>query len=50
MKIIAYDNFKPNVTLEDLKPYLPLEFLFDPTADVAEPFDRTKRNFEAGPK
>jgi hypothetical protein len=108
MKIIAYDNFKPNVTLEDLKPYLrdevsnvwrlwkagvvrenyaradvggvvivfeckdvaevqqyiadfpltkagliewqyiplgsplPLEFLFDPTIDVAEPFDRTK--------
>jgi len=22
MKIIAYDRFKPNVTLEDLKPYL----------------------------
>ena len=22
MKIIAYDNFKPGVTLEDLKPYL----------------------------
>jgi hypothetical protein len=22
MKIIAYDNFKPNVTLEDLEPYL----------------------------
>ena len=108
MKIIAYDNFKPGVTLEDLKPYLrdevsnvwrlwkagvvrenyaradvggvvivfecadmaqaeqyvagfplskagliewqyiplgaplPLEFLFDPSVDVAEPFDRTK--------
>jgi hypothetical protein len=108
MKIIAYDNFKPGVTLEDLKPYLrdevsnvwrlwkagvvrenyaradvggvvivfecadiaeaeqyvaefplskagliewryislraplPLEFLFDPAVDVAEPFDRTK--------
>jgi hypothetical protein len=22
MKIIAYDNFKPGVTIEDLKPYL----------------------------
>ena len=22
MKIIAYDNFKPGITLEDLKPYL----------------------------
>lgn len=22
MKIIAYDNFKPGVTLDDLKPYL----------------------------
>jgi hypothetical protein len=109
LKIIAYDNFKPGVTLEDLKPYLreevsnvwrlwkagvvrenyaradvggvvivfecadvdevqrytrdfpltkagliewqyialgsplPLEFLFDPTVDVAEPFDRTTR-------
>jgi len=107
MKIIAYDNFKFGITLEDLKPYLrdevsnvwrlwkagivrenyartdvggvvivfecanvaeaqryvadfplskagliewqfialgaplPLEFLFDPTVDVAEPFDRT---------
>ena len=107
MKIIAYDNFKPGITLENLKPYLreevsnvwrlwkagivrenyarndvggvvivfecadvaeaqryvadfplskagliewqfialgaplPLEFLFDPTVDVAEPFDRT---------
>jgi len=109
MKIIAYDNFKPGVTLDDLRPYLreevanvwrlwkagivrenhartdvggvvivfecdsvdearrhvaafpltragliewqfigcgaplPLEFLFDPTVDVAEPFDRTVR-------
>lgn len=108
MKIIAYDNFKPGVSLEDLKPYLreevsnvwrlwkagivrenyaradvggvvivfecadlaevqryvadfplskagliewhyislaaplPLEFLFDSTVDVAEPFDRTQ--------
>jgi hypothetical protein len=107
MKIIAYDNFKPGITLEDLKPYLrdevsnvwrlwkagivrenyartdvggvvivfecadvaeaqryvadfplskagliewqfiglgaplPLEFLFDPTVDAEEPFDRT---------
>jgi hypothetical protein len=107
MKIIAYDNFKPGVTLDDLKPYLrdevsnvwrlwklgvvrenyaradiggviivfeldsieaamrytddfplskagflewrflafgaplPLEFLFDPSVDVAEPWDRT---------
>ena len=107
MKIIAYDNFKFGITLEDLKPYLrdevsnvwrlwkagivrenyartdvggvvivfecanvaeaqryvadfplskagliewqfialcaplPLEFLFDPTVDVTEPFDRT---------
>jgi hypothetical protein len=107
MKIIAYDNFKPDVTLDDLRPYLreevsnvwrlwkagivrenyaradvggvviifecesvdevksyiadfpltkagllewsyvacgaplPLEFLFDPTVDVAEPYDRT---------
>ena len=107
MKIIAYDNFKPGVTLEDLKPYLrdevsnvwrlwkagivrenyaradvggviivfeldsvadvkrytddfpltkagflewqylafdaplPLEYLFDPSADVATPWDRT---------
>src|SRR5438552_7591216 len=109
MKIIAYDNFKPGVTLERIKPYikdevanvfrlwkagivrenyaradvggvvivfectsidevrryiddfpltkaglvewqyialgspLPLEFLFDPTVDVAEPYDRTVR-------
>ena len=109
MKIIAYDNFKPGVTLEDLRPYLreevsnvwrlwkagvvrenyaradvggvvivfecrdvaeakryvddfplskagliewqyiavgaplPLEFLFDPTVDVGEPLDRTRR-------
>lgn len=109
MKIIAYDNFKPGVTLDDLKPYLrdevsnvwrlwkagivrenyaradvggvvivfesadvdtvkryiedfpltkagliewqyialgpplPLEFLFDATVDVSEPFDRTIR-------
>ena len=109
MKIIAYDNFKAGITLEDLKPYLreevanvwrlwkagvvrenyaradvggvvivfecadvdeakryiedfpltkagliewqfialgsplPLEFLFDPTVDVGEPFDRTMR-------
>jgi len=118
MKIIAYDNFKPGVTLEDLKPYLrdevsnvwrlwkagvvrenyartdvggvvivfecadiaeaeqyvadfplskagliewryislgaplPLEFLFDPAVDVAEPFDRAKgaENFEASAK
>jgi hypothetical protein len=118
MKIIAYDNFKPNVTLDDLRPYLrdevsnvwrlwkagvvrenyaradvggvvivfecadvaeaqryvadfpltkagllewtyiplasplPLEFLFDPTVDVAEPYDRTKgvRKLEAGAK
>jgi hypothetical protein len=110
MKIIAYDNFKPGVALEDLRPYLreevanvwrlwkagivrenyartdaggvvivfecdsladaqghvsdfpltragliewqfigcgaplPLEFLFDATVDVAEPFDRTARH------
>jgi hypothetical protein len=110
MKIIAYDNFKPGVTLDDLRPYLrdevsnvwrlwkagivrenfarvdadgvvivfecadmaeaqryvddfpltraglidwhfigcgaplPLEFLFDSTVDVAEPFDRTARH------
>lgn len=25
MKIIAYDNFKPGVTMEDVKPYLPEE-------------------------
>jgi hypothetical protein len=109
LKIIAYDNFKPGVTLDDLRPYLrdevsnvwrlwkggivrenyaradvggvvvvfecasieevkryiddfpltkagliewqyialgsplPLEFLFDPTVDVAEPYDRTLR-------
>jgi hypothetical protein len=109
MKIIAFDNFKPGVTLDDLRPYLrdevsnvwrlwkagivrenyaradvggvvivfecadieeakrhvadfpltkagliewqyigldaplPLEFLFDPTVDVAEPWDRTPR-------
>ena len=109
MKIIAYDNFKPGVTLDDLRPYLreevsnvwrlwkagivrenyaredvggviivfecdtledakrhvanfplsragllewsyvacgaplPLEFLFDETVDVAEPWDRTPR-------
>jgi hypothetical protein len=109
MKIIAYDNFKPGVTLDDLRPYLrdevanvwrlwkagivrenyaradiggvvivfecatldevkrhiadfpltkagliewqyialdaplPLEFLFDPTVDVAQPWDRTPR-------
>jgi hypothetical protein len=108
MKIIAFDNFKSGVTLEDLKPYLreevsnvwrlwkagivrenyaradvggvvivfecadveeakryiadfplskadliewqyiavgaplPLEFLFDPSVDVAEPYDRTR--------
>lgn len=107
MKIIAYDNFKPGVSLDDLRPYLreevsnvwrlwkagivrenysradiggvvivfecptladaqrhvaafplskagliewqfialdaplPLEFLFDPSVDVAEPWDRT---------
>ena len=107
MKIIAYDNFKPGVTLDDLRPYLrdevsnvwrlwkagivrenyaradvggviivfeldsvdaarcyvddfplskagllewhflardaplPLEFLFDPTIDLAKPWDRT---------
>lgn len=107
MKIIAYDNFKPGVSLDDLQPYLreevanvwrlwkqgivrenyaradeggviivfeldsvdearryvadfplskagllewryvacgaplPLEFLFDPAVDVAEPWDRT---------
>jgi hypothetical protein len=107
MKIIAYDNFKPGVTLDDLRPYLrdevsnvwrlwkagivrenyaradvggviivfelesveaarryvddfplskagllewqflafdaplPLEFLFDPSVDVARPWDRT---------
>jgi hypothetical protein len=108
MKIIAYDNFKPGVTLDDLKPYLrdevsnvwrlwkagivrenyaradvggviivfeldsveearrytddfplskagllewvflafdsaplPLEYLFDPTIDIAKPWDRT---------
>jgi hypothetical protein len=118
MKIIAYDNFKPGVTLDDLEPYLrdevsnvwrlwkagvvrenyaradvggvvivfecadvaeaeqyvadfplskagliewqyiplgaplPLEFLFDPSVDVATPFDRTKGadNIEAGAK
>lgn len=109
MKIIAYDDFKPGVSLEDLRPYLkeevsnvwrlwkqgivrenyaradvggviivfelesveeakryvadfplskagllewnyvacgaplPLEFLFDPRVDVAEPYDRTPR-------
>lgn len=109
MKIIAYDNFKPGITLNDLRPYLrdevsnvwrlwkagivrenyaradvggvvivfectsidevrryiddfpltkagliewqyialgsplPLEFLFDPAVDVAEPYDRTVR-------
>jgi hypothetical protein len=109
MKIIAFDNFKPGVTLDDLRPYLrdevsnvwrlwkagivrenyaradvggvvivfecadvdtakrytadfplskagliewqyialdsplPLEFLFDPSVDVGEPFDRTVR-------
>jgi hypothetical protein len=109
MKIIAYDNFKPGVSLDDLRPYLrdevsnvwrlwkagivrenyaradvdgvvivfecptladaqrhvadfplskagliewqfialdaplPLEFLFDPSVDVAEPWDRTPR-------
>jgi hypothetical protein len=109
MKIIAYDNFKPDVTFDDLRPYLreevsnvwrlwkagivrenyaradvgwvviifecesvdevksyiadfpltkagllewsyvacgaplPLEFLFDPTVDVAERYDRTSR-------
>jgi len=108
MKIIAYDRFKPGVTMETIKPYikeevanvfrlwkagvvrenyaradvsgvvivfecssvdearsyvadfplsraglleweyvpldapLPLEFLFDPTVDVGEPFDRTQ--------
>lgn len=108
MKIIAYDNFKPGVTLDDLRPYLrdevsnvwrlwkagvvrenyaradvggaiivfeldsvedarrytddfplskagllewvflafdsaplPLEYLFDPTIDIAKPWDRT---------
>jgi hypothetical protein len=107
VKIIAYDNFKPGVTLDDLRPYLrdevsnvwrlwksgivrenyaradvggvvivfevdnvetakryvddfplskagllewhfialdaplPLEFLFDPSVDVAQPYDRT---------
>jgi hypothetical protein len=111
VKIIAYDRFKPGVTLDTLRPYLrgevsnvwrlwkagivrenyaradmpgvvivlecadveearrhiadfpltkadliewefialdpaplPLEFLFDPTVDVAEPFDRTQRD------
>ncbi len=110
MKIIAYDNFKPGVTLDDLRPYLkeevsnvwrlwkagivrenyaradvggvvivfelgsieeakkyvddfplsragllewhfialdaplPLEFLFDPSTDVATPYDRTTRS------
>lgn len=109
MKIIAFDNFKPGVTLDDLQPYLrdevsnvwrlwklgivrenyaredvggvivifeldsveeakryvadfplskagllewtfvacgaplPLEYLFDPTVDVAEPWDRTPK-------
>jgi hypothetical protein len=109
MKIIAYDNFMPGVTLDDLKPYLrdevsnvwrlwkqgivrenyaradvggviivfeldsvedakryvadfpltkaglleweyvacgaplPLEFLFDPSVDIAEPWDRTMK-------
>jgi hypothetical protein len=109
VKIIAYDNFKLGITLEDLRPYLreevsnvwrlwkagivrenyaradvggvvivfecrdvaeakryvddfplskagliewhyiavgaplPLEFLFDPTVDVGEPFDRSRR-------
>ncbi len=109
MKIIAYDNFKPGVTLDQLKPYLkdevsnvwrlwkagivrenysradvggvviifevdsleiaksyiddfplskagllewhfialdaplPLEFLFDPSVDVAKPWDRTTK-------
>jgi hypothetical protein len=109
MKIIAFDNFKPGVTLDDLRPYLrdevsnvwrlwkagivrenyaradvsgvvivfecadvdtakrytadfplskagliewqyialgsplPLEFLFDPSVDVGEPFDRSVR-------
>ena len=68
MKIIAYDTFKPGVTLDDLRPYLrdevsnvwrlwmagliewqyiamdaplPLEFLFDPAVDVAQPWNRT---------
>jgi hypothetical protein len=110
VKIIAYDNFKPGVTLDDLGPYLkeevsnvwrlwkagivrenyaradvggvvivfeadsietaerytadfplskagllewhfipldaplPLEFLFDPSVDVAKPYDRTMRS------
>jgi hypothetical protein len=109
MKIIAFDHFKPGVTLDDLRPYLreevsnvwrlwkagivrenysradvggvvivfecdtvetvkryiddfplskagliewdylvldaplPLEFLFDPTVDVTQPYDRTTR-------
>ena len=103
MKIIAFDRFKPGVTLDDLRPYLreevsnvwrlwkagivrenyaradiggvvivfecdsytadfplskagliewdyialdaplPLEFLFDPTVDIAQPYDRTTR-------
>jgi hypothetical protein len=109
MKIIAFDRFRPGVTLDDLRPYLreevsnvwrlwkagivrenyaradiggvvivfesdsvetvkryiadfplskagliewdyvaldaplPLEFLFDPTVDVAQPYDRTTR-------
>jgi hypothetical protein len=109
MKIIAFDRFKPGVTLDDLRPYLrkevsnvwrlwkagiirenyaradiggvvivfecdsvetaerytadfplskagliewdyialdaplPLEFLFDPTVDVAQPYDRTAK-------
>jgi len=113
MKIIAYDNFKPGVTLDDLKPYLrnevsnvwrlwkagivrenyaradvggviivfeldsvehakrytddfplskaglldwqfvafgaplPLEYLFDSTIDVGEPFDRTTQSAPA---
>ena len=111
MKIIAYDNFKPGVSLDDLRPYLrdevsnvwrlwkagivrenyaradvggvvivfevdsvetakryiddfpltkagllewhfialdaplPLEFLFDASVDVAQPYDRTRRGY-----
>ncbi len=38
MKIIAYDPFKPGVTL-DASP--PLEFLLDTALDIGPPLDRT---------
>jgi hypothetical protein len=39
MRIIAYDRFKPGVTLDTIKPLLPEEF--DPSIDVGGPYDRT---------